>query len=89
MLRACVSYAGVMMCRGEACAGSFGVCMCFMSLCSSERVYAVYESIVPASSTVLVGMSVLRTRFDIHTLQEPMARAWLAQGRNPYQPPER
>ena len=38
LLRTCVSCAGVMLCRGEACAGSCGVRMCFMSLCSSEGV---------------------------------------------------
>ena len=39
-----------------------------------------YESIVLASSTVSVGVSVFRTRLNVHALQELMhgARRWLA-----------
>ena len=84
MIRACVSCAGVPMYRGGRYAGSCVVCMWSMSLCCSSR---VYESIVLASSTVSVGVSVFRTRFNVHALQELMARAPCKRRHNPVGPP--
>ena len=84
MICACVGHARLMMYRGGACAGSCRVCVWSMGFCCSTL---VYESIVLASSAVSMGMSVLRTRFNIYTLQEPIARAWQAQGHYPCRPP--
>ena len=72
MLQACVADAGVSMYRGGPLAGSCGVCMWSMGLCSAKR---VYESIVLASGTVSVGVSVFRSRFNVLPIQELMARA--------------
>ena len=84
MIRACVGHARVMMYRGGACAGSCRVCMWSMGLCCSKL---VYKSIKLASSTVSVGVSVFRSRFNVHALQELMARAPCKRRHNPVGPP--